>query len=302
MRARAAGSRLAALLLLGLGLGAAAGADELEGRVGTLGWRVTEVQQTITTVDGKPHVRHAFVLIIRNSGVNNIRLEGYDASMTYVGVPASHVSGSLHTTLLSAATLRLSIAGLLPCRDASRRCRLSEGPVWRVVVTGNIMDQPLSLPFDVALPADRDTPAVRHEAMAVTRVSPQSATTVPVIFKSNAIFVPASVNGQLVTLLLDTGAHVTVLRPEAARRLGINVPTDAPIFPVARFTARGAGTLVRLPAMRVGDYVVDRLTVAVAPLADVGEPIDGILGMNFIEAFRVTIDQRAGELRLEPAR
>ena len=51
--------------------------------------------------------------------------------------------------------------------------------------------------------------------------------------------------------------------------------------------------------MRVGDYIVEHLTGAVTSLAGFPFAIDGVLGTNFIEAFRVTIDHRAKELRLE---
>jgi hypothetical protein len=68
------------------------------------------------------------------------------------------------------------------------------------------------------------------------------------------------------------------------------------------FGALLGGTLVRLPPLRVGGYVVEHLTAAIATLVDLPVPIDGVLGANFMEAFRVGIDHRAKELHLEPAR
>ena len=61
-----------------------------------------------------------------------------------------------------------------------------------------------------------------------------------------------------------------------------------------------AAALVGLPPVRVGDYFVEHLTGTIGSLAGMPIPIDGILGANFIAAFRVTIDHRGRELRLEP--
>jgi hypothetical protein len=69
---------------------------------------------------------------------------------------------------------------------------------------------------------------------------------------------------------------------------------------VGVLAAPGDAPLVRLPAVRVGDYVVEHLTGSISSLAHWPIAIDGILGANFIEAFRVTVDHRARQLRLDP--
>ena len=154
-------------------------------------------------------------------------------------------------------------------------------------------------PIELMLPTDANVPIVRRERVLVRRVpSGSDPARLPATFKPGVILVPASVNGHDVTLLFDTGSQVCLLSPEVARRLGIVIPADAPSLALIGVGSAG-GALVQLPPVRVGDYIVEHLTGAVTSLAGFPFAIDGVLGTNFIEAFRVTIDHRAKELRLE---
>ena len=212
----------------------------------------------------------------------------------------NEMAGPLQVTVPSDREHRLSFYTLLACPDESRACRFSEGPSWRITLTGRAENNTaFTAPIELMLPTDANVPIVRRERVLVRRVpSGPDPARVPATFKPGVILVPASVNGHDVTLLFDTGSQVCLLSPEVARRLGIVIPADAPSLALIGVGSAG-GALVQLPPVRVGDYIVEHLTGAVTSLAGFPFAIDGVLGTNFIEAFRVTIDHRAKELRLE---
>ena len=290
----------AAAMALGLTVTAVARAGDLEGRSGPLAWRATDVQQSTVTVDGKRHARHEFALTVKNTGAGPLSLSGYEAAISYFGVPMNEMAGPLQVTVASGREHRLSFYTLLACPDESRACRFSEGPSWRITLTGRAENNTaFTAPIELMLPTDANVPIVRRERVLVRRVpSGPDPARVPATFKPGVILVPASVNGHDVTLLFDTGSQVCLLSPEVARRLGIVIPGDAPSLALIGVGSAG-GALVQLPPVRVGDYIVEHLTGAVTSLAGFPFAIDGVLGTNFIEAFRVTIDHRAKELRLE---
>src|SRR5204863_9929916 len=121
-----------------------------------------------------------------------------------------------------------------------------------------------------------------RERVLVRRVpSGPDPARVPATFKPGVILVPASVNGHDVTLVFDTGSQVCLLSPEVARRLGIVIPADAPSLALIGAGSAG-GALVQLPPVRVGDYIVERLTAAVTALAGLPFAIRGAVGTTVI--------------------
>src|SRR5262249_36055407 len=103
------------------------------------------------------------------------------------------------------------------------------------------------------------------------------------------------------TLLLDTGATYTILTPHTVQRLGISPPADAP-----RWTGRVAdGQLhevprVQLSTIAVGDAVVENLQVGGSVLLPQTPIVDGLLGGDFLERFKITLDRTTRRLWLEP--
>ncbi len=288
-----------AALFMGLTITPVATGGDLEGRSGPLAWRATDVQQNVASVDGKRHARHEFALTVKNTGAQALTLESYGAAITYFGLPLSEMTGTLQTTVPPGSESRLSFATLLACLDDAAACRFAEGPSWRIVVAGRAAGDAFTAPIEVTLPVDGASPIVRRESVRVTRpTSSPDPTRVAATFKANIILVPVSINGQDLTMVFDTGAQASVLSSDAARRLGIAVPADAPVLPLMGVGPAVRGPLVLLPPLRVGDYVVEHLTGVVTSL-EFPFVVDGFLGANFIEAFRVSIDYRAKELRLE---
>lgn len=107
------------------------------------------------------------------------------------------------------------------------------------------------------------------------------------------ILLPVHVNGMgPFPFALDTGASTTTISPAIARRLGIPLQEAAPMT--------GAGGLIpasigNIASLRVGMWEMSDLTVMISNFLEMlsgvcGTKLEGVLGYNFLRAFKVTID------------
>lgn len=112
------------------------------------------------------------------------------------------------------------------------------------------------------------------------------------------ILVSARINGGgPVTLILDTGAERTLVAPSALIRLG--VPTaGAGRGELTGVTGTSPVAVVWLTSLEVGQARAGPLPV-IAHDASLG-PAEGLLGRDFLDLFKVTIDSRAGVVTLAP--
>jgi len=204
------------------------------------------------------------------------------------------------------AEYRILFYVAMPCAATATSCRFGVAPSWHIVLSGReSAGMEFSTPIDVLLPIDAGQPVVVPPRLTVTRVSAVTAGDsgrIAARFTNNVILVPVSVAGQDLWLLFDTGAQLSMLRPDAARRLGLSINPGAPVVPTVGLGGRVNASLAESPPLRIGDYVIEHLAVGVAELPDFPLAIDGVIGGNFVEAFRITIDHRAKDVRLEPAR
>ncbi len=107
--------------------------------------------------------------------------------------------------------------------------------------------------------------------------------------------VHATLNGNVRGLfLLDTGASYCVITPDLARRLGL---ADGPGH-VELHTANGVvrAPLVRLATVDVGGQRARDVDAVVH--AAVAPPLDGIIGLSFLNEFSYAVDPRRRVLRL----
>ena len=100
-----------------------------------------------------------------------------------------------------------------------------------------------------------------------------------------------------VRLILDTGASLTLIRPDLLSELGIG---DDDIKVVRQLSTPGGtidAPIVELDAMAVGRDTIWRVAVAVAHL-ETQDQVDGLMGMDFLGQYEFEIDQQRNILRL----
>ena len=123
---------------------------------------------------------------------------------------------------------------------------------------------------------------------------------VPVRVIGNLVVVAATVNGTPATLMVDTGANVTILSKAIAERADVTVPADARLLPVR---VAGGGTIsvpfVPLKSLAIGAATVEDLDVGVYDVLPGTRRIDGLVGGDFLRHFRVALDHDARRLTLE---
>lgn len=134
-------------------------------------------------------------------------------------------------------------------------------------------------------------------APAVARADWHRGTTgeIPLSGDGTGWLVDVTVNGGTRgTFLLDTGASFCVLSPSFSRRLRLPSTTSHVDLQTANGIVRAP--LVRLRSLDVGSArAIDLhavVHVAVAP------PLDGVLGLNFLNNFSYAIDPRRRTLKL----
>ncbi len=127
------------------------------------------------------------------------------------------------------------------------------------------------------------------------RIVAPASVTLPLKRNNNHLIVSVLVNGKPARLVIDTGAAVNVLTPEAASRLGVENGSSV--------TAKGArdtaATLSQIAMIELGDARLRQTPVLVVNLPPELEA-DGVLGVPLFTAFTVTLDYRNERLVLTP--
>jgi predicted aspartyl protease len=139
-------------------------------------------------------------------------------------------------------------------------------------------------------------------AAPVTSASPGDAaggstTRVP-FTPGKPIMVSAKVNGgSTANLMLDTGASVTVINPRVLTGMGIG-STQAIRGSVKGATGSADVLFVPIQSIEVGSSRSGPLRIA-AHDVDLSQG-DGLLGRDFLDQFKVTIDSTAGIVTIAP--
>lgn len=118
-----------------------------------------------------------------------------------------------------------------------------------------------------------------------------------------AILIPVRLNGTgPYDFVLDTGATLTCLHDELADSLGLREPAGMLGYG-AGVGSGGSIRLVEIDSVAVGAAQAFDLTGCVLDLAQaraIGIEADGLLGLNFLSAFRVGLDFERDILTLSP--
>ncbi len=113
------------------------------------------------------------------------------------------------------------------------------------------------------------------------------------------VLVEATVGGEPVCFMVDTGAERTSLSPELVATLGLEGRLGEEVTFVLAGGPRVKGRELTLPALAVAGASMAAVPAAVLPATEVG--IDGLLGQSFLKGFVYTIDEgRPERLLLKP--
>ncbi len=127
--------------------------------------------------------------------------------------------------------------------------------------------------------------------------APRGTVIVPINFSGRSVIVPVTFNGSLTAnLVLDTGAGMTIITGKVAASLRIPY--------IGSKYLRGIGGTVRtrvarIDSVKVGDAEVGDMAVSIHD--PVGNPtFEGLLGMDFLGRFQVSVDPVKKLLSLTP--
>ena len=119
---------------------------------------------------------------------------------------------------------------------------------------------------------------------------------------SGHIFVDAVLNDTApVTLLLDTGAPVTLLTKDVAEKIGIDLETPGEEGTVGGVSS-GKAKVRHIVLQKIAVQGMEAENVEADVLTEAPEGVnfrDGLLGLSFLNRFNFSIDQQKNELKLE---
>lgn len=116
--------------------------------------------------------------------------------------------------------------------------------------------------------------------------------------KGQAIIVDATINGRVsAKLILDTGADRTVIHPRVLEAAGVAL-TQGTTGQIRGATGTASVQAAALDSLEVGGAKVSKLLVIAHDIEQ--SAVDGLLGRDFLDQFRVSIDSDSGVATLAP--
>ena len=118
----------------------------------------------------------------------------------------------------------------------------------------------------------------------------KTAVTDATFIQDDYIIVPVSINGRTpVFLLLDTGASTVTLSKALADRIGIDWRSGYKVKATMADGRTSNGYSILLKSVAVGDFRANNVTAVVLEEPPV-KGVDGLLGMSYLQRFRLRID------------
>jgi clan AA aspartic protease (TIGR02281 family) len=124
-------------------------------------------------------------------------------------------------------------------------------------------------------------------------------TSVPMSVKPKALFIQVKINDKATGhFILDTGATYTTISRRMARQLGLDLEQSEKI---AITTANGELDVpkVRLRTVAVNGIEASNVEATVMDFGE-GNSFAGLLGLSFIQHFKLTLDPKNGQMIFEP--
>jgi aspartyl protease family protein len=117
--------------------------------------------------------------------------------------------------------------------------------------------------------------------------------------RGGAIFVRGRVNEQAETLfLVDTGATLCVLTRATADRLGLTASPVSTLVTVHSASGSFKAPLIQVDLIQIGDAEVRSVDAIIHDVPNLPPTVGGLLGMSFLNQFKVEIDQEEGVMLL----
>lgn len=114
------------------------------------------------------------------------------------------------------------------------------------------------------------------------------------------IMVDVKINGGFSTqLLLDTGADRTMISPRVLTAAGVSITKPVATGQITGVTGTDKISYVVVDSLEVGEAKVGKMPVGSYELAGTGTG-DGLLGRDFLDQFKMTVDATKGEVTLAP--
>lgn len=119
--------------------------------------------------------------------------------------------------------------------------------------------------------------------------------------KQNAvIIIRVTLNNQLEKpFAVDTGASYTMITSEVAEALNLTPNPEIPPITLQTANGRVQAPLINLQAITVGNLTTHNVAAAIHNFHD-SSNIAGLLGLNFLNRFKMTVDATRNQLVFEP--
>lgn len=125
---------------------------------------------------------------------------------------------------------------------------------------------------------------------------------VPYDRQNAVIIVDVTINKEITRpFAVDTGASYTVISPEIARALHITPSAKAPKVTLQTANGRIQVPLVNLASLKIGELETPNVMAAVHSIDD-SSNISGLLGLNMLNRFQMTVDSTEHQLIFTPHR
>ena len=141
--------------------------------------------------------------------------------------------------------------------------------------------------------------------LARKRVPNAPGEAVPAWFFSNLLLIPLDINGKHGNFVVDTGAVTTVLSHSMAANLGITVNTPGAKVDLGLSGVGGfEGVVLKVPNVTMktaknSEVFPQVVSIDLKEISKmIGTEIAGVVGFDFLEDYKVTLDYYAAEVRL----
>jgi len=122
--------------------------------------------------------------------------------------------------------------------------------------------------------------------------------TVPLVSKGLSFAAKVVINEKATAeLVIDTGSSFTIISEKMAKRIGLEDLEGAPRYPLSTTSGEVWLRLVVLESVNVGGEISRNVESAVSPY--LGEDMDGMIGLSFLNDFIYKFNGRKKELTLK---